>query len=181
MGGMPGQPNPGMKKGGRIGKFFGGAMNNRMVAPATPTLQIPNVGRPMPGGLQKPSAMPVGRPMMPPGNMPVGRPMMGGMQQPQAMPTGLGPRGGFNPMMARQAGGRISKVASSYKDMEAGSGSGEGRLQKTDIAKKHHDAPARKAGGKVYSSYKDMDAGAGSGPGRLEKTEIERKQRARGK
>ena len=59
--------------------------------------------------------------------------------------------------------------------------SGEGRLQKTEIAKRHADAPALKRGGKVYSSYKDLDSGAGSGPGRLEKTEIEKKQRARGK
>jgi hypothetical protein len=70
--------------------------------------------------------------------------------------------------MARKSGGRISKIASSYKDMTAGSGGGEGRLQKTDIAKRD----MRKAGGKVYRSYKDMDAGAGSGKGRLEKTEI---------
>lgn len=57
-------------------------------------------------------------------------------------PMGAGP-------MARKAGGRISKVAKSYKDMTAGSGSGEGRLQKTDVAKKRGDAPARKSGGAV--------------------------------
>jgi hypothetical protein len=115
-----------------------------------------------------------------PANIPV--PMPGaGAPPPAAMPMG-GPPGMPSPgILGRKAGGRITKVASSYKDMQAGAGSGEGRLQKTDIAKKHHDAPARKAGGKVYSSYKDMDAGAGSGPGRLEKTEIEKKQRARGK
>jgi hypothetical protein len=60
--------------------------------------------------------------------------------------------------------------------MTAGSGGGEGRLQKTDIAKLHKDAPAFKAGGKVYKSYKDMDAGAGSGLGRLEKTEIQKRK-----
>jgi hypothetical protein len=116
-----------------------------------------------------------------PANIPV--PMPGaGAPPPAAMPMG-GPPGMPAPglLPGRKAGGRITKIASSYKDMQAGSGSGEGRLQKTDIAKKHHDAPARKAGGKVYSSYKDMDAGAGSGFGRLEKTEIEKKQRARGK
>jgi hypothetical protein len=80
------------------------------------------------------------------------------------------PAGGLP--LPRKSGGRISKIASSYKDMTAGSGGGEGRLQKTDIAKKHQDAPAFKKGGKVYRSYKDMDAGAGSGKGRLEKTEI---------
>jgi hypothetical protein len=74
--------------------------------------------------------------------------------------------------MGRKAGGRISKVAKSYKDMTAGAGSGEGRLQKTDIAKR----TAHKAGGGVYRSYKDMDAGSGSGLGRLEKTEIQKRK-----
>jgi hypothetical protein len=86
--------------------------------------------------------------------------------------------------IGRKAGGRITKVASSYKDMEAGSGSGEGRLQKTDIAKKHHDAPARKAGGrisKVAKSYKDMTAGAGSGEGRLQKEDIAKAKAGRSK
>ena len=115
-----------------------------------------------------------------PANIPV--PMPGaGAPPPAAMPMGGAPGMPSPGILGRKAGGRITKVASSYKDMQAGAGSGEGRLQKTDIAKKHHDAPARKAGGKVYSSYKDMDAGSGSGPGRLEKTEIEKKQRARGK
>jgi hypothetical protein len=115
-----------------------------------------------------------------PANIPV--PMPGaGAPPPAAMPMGGAPGMPSPGILGRKAGGRITKVASSYKDMQAGAGNGEGRLQKTDIAKKHHDAPARKAGGKVYSSYKDMDAGAGSGPGRLEKTEIEKKQRARGK
>lgn len=119
-----------------------------------------------------------------PANIPV--PMPGaGAPPPAALPMG-GPPGAPMPgipggPMGRKAGGRISKVASSYKDMTASAATGEGRLQKTDIAKKHHDAPGRKAGGKVYSSYRDMDAGAGSGPGRQEKTEIEKKQRARGK
>lgn len=43
--------------------------------------------------------------------------------------------------MGRKSGGRITKVASSYKDMQAGAASGEGRLQKTDIAKKRKGAP----------------------------------------
>jgi hypothetical protein len=78
--------------------------------------------------------------------------------------------------MPRKSGGRLTAKASSYKDMTAGSGGGEGRLQKTDIAKLHKNAPAFKAGGKVYKSYKDMDAGAGSGLGRLEKTEIQKRK-----
>lgn len=45
------------------------------------------------------------------------------------------------PVPMRKSGGRITKVASSYKDMQAGAANGEGRLQKTDIAKKRKGAP----------------------------------------
>jgi hypothetical protein len=120
-----------------------------------------------PGAMMgKPGAMPV--PVPPPGGMPMpsaGAPAPAGI--PMQMPP-MPPAGGGMPPMGRKAGGRISKIASSYKDMTAGSGGGEGRLQKTDIAKRGE----RKAGGKVYKSYKDMDAGAASGLGRLEKTQI---------
>jgi hypothetical protein len=76
--------------------------------------------------------------------------------------------------LGRKSGGRLTKVAHSYKDMEAGSAGGEGRLQKTDIAA--YKRFKHKAGGKVYKSYKDMDAGSGSGLGRLEKTEIQKRK-----
>ena len=167
------------KKGGRAERKAGGRTRakgktniniviaaGRKAGPEAPALDMAagmpsagaNIPVPMPGaGAPPPAALPMGGP---PGAPTPGIP---------GMPPG------------RKAGGRITKVASSYKDMQAGAASGEGRLQKTDIAKRHADAPARKRGGKVYSSYKDMDAGAGSGPGRLEKTEIEKKQRARGK
>jgi hypothetical protein len=115
----------------------------------------PDAGGPAGGGIPVPMAAGPGAP--PPAPMP--------MPMPMPMPAGA-------PPMARKAGGRISKVASSYKDMTAGAGSGEGRLQKTDIAKRGE----RKAGGGVYRSYKDMDAGAGSGLGRLEKTEIQKRK-----
>jgi hypothetical protein len=91
---------------------------------------------------------------------------------PMPMPMPQAPAGG--PPVPRKSGGRLTKVAKSYKDMTAGAGSGEGRLQKTDIAKARM---GRKAGGKTYRSYKDMDAGAGSGLGRLEKTEIQAHKR----
>ena len=153
-----------------------------------------------------------GMPMMPPGG-PMGGPKPGGVPvpmpaggppsgAPQAMPIPMPMPAPQQPPMARKAGGRITKVAKSYKDMEAGSGSGEGRLQKTDIAKRDRKdeyqkgekaftglgypnkvpgatggRTARKAGGKAYRSYKDMDAGAGSGEGRLEKTEIAKRKK----
>ena len=126
---------------------------------------------------------PAGLPGGPGGPMPVPAPAPSGggapmpMPIPMPMPSGGGAGG---PPMGRKSGGRISKVAKSYKDMEAGAATGEGRLQKTDIAKLHKDAPARKAGGRTMS-YKDMTAGAESGKGRLQKTAIEKSQRLRGK
>lgn len=141
-----------------------------------------------------PDAMPI--PVPPKGAMPAAMPMP--MPAPGGMPP-MPPMGGAGaPPLPRKAGGRITKKASSYKDMEAGAASGEGRLQKTDIAAKQPKPglkrgviesdnkgypnkvngavggrTARKVGGRTYRSYKDMDAGAGSGKGRLEKTEIE--------
>jgi len=47
-------------------------------------------------------------------------------------PMAAPPMGGGMPPMARKRGGRTYR---SYKDMDAGSGSGEGRLEKTDIQK----------------------------------------------
>lgn len=148
--------------------------------------------------------MPPGMPGRPPGNIPVPMPAGGpGGGMPQAMPIPMPmPAPQQQPPMARKSGGRVAKVAKSYKDMEAGAGSGEGRLQKTDIAKRDRKdeyqkgekaftglgypnkvpgatggRTARKAGGKIYRSYKDMDAGAGSGEGRLEKTEIAKRKK----
>jgi len=153
--------------------------------------------------------MPPGGPTLPPGmgaapgGLPIPVPAAGGaaggapmpMPMPMPMPAPA-PAAGPAPT-PRRDGGRLTKRAASYKDMEAGAGSGEGRLQKTDIAKRipkptengvigttnlgyPNKVPgatggrtARKAGGKAYRSYKDMDAGAGSGMGRLEKTEIQ--------
>lgn len=147
---------------------------------------------------------PMGMPPMPAPAAPAGAPMGGGMPPSAPMLGGApGPAGGpMMPPMPRKDGGRITKVAESYKDMEAGAGSGEGRLQKTDIAKRipkpafekglnlsdargyPNKVPgatggrtARKEGGKVYRSYKDMDVGAGSGKGRLEKTEIQSRKK----
>ena len=182
-----GMPMPGaFKKGGRVKKFVGGPMVGRgPVGGGAPMPMVnrgpvgggaPQLGGPLPmaGGAPQlggplPMAGNVPPPIAPAPMPPVGRvPQLGG---PGAMAN--------RPMM-RKSGGRVSKVAKSYKDMTAGSGSGEGRLQKTDIAKLHKDAPARKSGGRA-KSYKDMTAGSGSGEGRIQKTEIEKSQRLRGK
>ncbi len=147
---------------------------------------------PPPGMDGGPGGVPV--PVPPPQQAPQGMPMPMPMPMPMAAPTAGGAP------MPRKDGGRITKVAKSYRDMEAGAASGEGRLQKTDMAKRipkprengmnvyegkgyPNKVPgatggrtAHKAGGKVYRSYKDMDAGAGSGIGRLEKTEIQKRK-----
>jgi len=194
-----------LKRGGRTARKAGGKVKaktniNIVIAAGKPAggddmmkppSNIPTDNRGA-GGIPVPVSMPPGGPGGMPGGgipmpMPIPMPMAGG---PPA------PAGGMP--MGRKTGGRVTKIAKSYKDMEAGAGSGEGRLQKTDIAKRQpkpgfekgdnvftgkgypNAVPgatggrtAKKTGGKVYRSYKDMDAGAGSGKGRLEKTEIE--------
>jgi len=99
--------------------------------------------------------------------MPMPPPGMAGPGGPPMPPPGM-PMPPPGMPMPRKAGGRAYR---SYKDMDAGAGSGLGRLEKTEI--QEHKRGERKAGGRTYRSYKDMDAGAGSGLGRLEKTEIQ--------
>jgi hypothetical protein len=173
----PGYPGkvPGVT-GGRIARATGGKTKgkgktniNIVIAAGKPAGARDMMGPP-PGMDAGPQGLPI--PVPPPGG---GMPMGGGAPMPMPMPMPAGPAPGPAPM-PRKSGGRLTAKASSYKDMTAGSGGGEGRLQKTDIAKLHKDAPAFKAGGKVYKSYKDMDAGAGSGLGRLEKTEIQKRK-----
>ena len=157
--------------GGRTGK---GKTNINIVIAAGKGQQpgMPPAGSLMPPPPPAGGGRPVTVPPPPPGGagaapmpMPIPMPMpMGGA----GAPTGA-------PPMPRKAGGRITKVAKSYKDMEAGAGSGEGRLQKTDIAKRTMHNKGGKVGHRNYRNYEDMDVGAGGGFGRLEKTEIAKK------
>ena len=172
----PGYPGkiPGVT-GGRIARATGGKTkgkgkgktNINIIIAAGKSAGPADMMGPPPGMDAGPQGLPVPVPA-PQGGAPGAAPM----PMPVPMPMPAAPAGG--PPMPRKSGGRLTAKASSYKDMTAGSGSGEGRLQKTDIAKARM---GRKAGGKAYRSYKDMDAGAGSGLGRLEKTEIQAHKR----
>lgn len=155
------------KTGGRVARQDGGATKKaKSKAKGKTNINIV-IATGQPDG-QSMTPPPGGPPMPPPG-VPVPLPAGGGA--PPAPMGGMPMPAGPMPMppMARKAGGRT--MAKSYKDMTAGAGSGEGRMQKTEIAESRREP--RKAGGKVYRSYKDMDAGAGSGLGRLEKSEIQ--------
>jgi hypothetical protein len=167
--------------GGRTARATGGrtkGKTNINIIVAAGKGQQP--GMPPAGGMMPPPPAPGGRPVMmpppPPGGAGAGAPPMP-MPIPMPMPMGgaggppPGPPPGMPPM-PRKAGGRITKTAHSYKDMEAGAGSGEGRLQKTEIAKRAMHNSGGKVGHRSYRSYKDMDAGSGGGLGRLEKTQI---------
>ena len=200
------QPQPEDKKDDRTARKAGGRTKSKgktniaIVINAGEKAKAPGVDMGAPP-IVGPDALPI--PVPPKGAMPSPMPMP--MPAPGGMPPTppMGGAGGAGaPPLPRKAGGRITKKASSYKDMEAGAASGEGRLQKTDIAAKQPKPglkrgviesdnkgypnkvngavggrTARKVGGRTYRSYKDMDAGAGSGFGRLEKTEIESRKR----
>lgn len=160
-----------MRRGGRTKRASGGRAKgksniNIVIAPQ------PAAQGPMMGAMPPRPPMPLPPPPMAgaPGGMPPGA--MGGAPMPMPVPMPM-PMGGGAPApqgagvpglpgmapLPRKSGGRVK----SYKDMTAGAGSGEGRLQKEDMAE--YKRVGRKAGGSVPN----MTAGAGSGPGRIEK------------
>lgn len=122
--------------GGRMARATGGRAKGK-----TNVNIIISAGRPavdgaagqsgVPGGLGGPGAapavMPRQVPVMPAAAAPMPMPPMGGgmpMPPPQMPPPGP---------MGRKAGGRVYR---SYKDMDAGAGSGFGRLEKTEIERR---------------------------------------------
>lgn len=110
------------KDGGRLNKDMGGVAGR----PTTINIQMPQ--QPPAAGAMPP------RPMMPPspppgmpapGGMPPGQPGMAPPMPPMP-PTGAPAQ---PPVLGRKKGGRIR----STDDLTAGAGSGEGRLQKTEL------------------------------------------------
>jgi hypothetical protein len=158
--------------GGRTARATGGRAKgktniNIVIAPNGG--QQPDLGGlpmpPMPMGGPKPPMGPPPPMPMAPGGQGVDPAMLaalaakGGMGGPP-MPAGGPPPMGMPPM-ARKAGGRVYR---SYKDMDAGAGSGMGRLEKTEIEEKKM---ARKDGGRAYKY--PITTGSGGGNARLEK------------
>ena len=129
MGAPPMMPN--MGDGKPMGLKNGGKAKGTHIA-----IVINGAGQKQPGADGMPP-MPPGGPGAPGGvPVPMGMPPAGGAPpppMPMPMPMPMPPGGGAGgPPMGRKAGGKVYR---SYKDMDAGAGSGLGRLEKTQIQK----------------------------------------------
>jgi hypothetical protein len=132
------------KVGGRIAKQYGGSLGALEMNSGGRTKKkngktdinitiVTGKGQPqMDPNMQQPP-MPQGVPVqMPPPPQPQAGPPMQMPMPPMPAPPMGGPGAGPAPM-PRKAGGRTYR---SYKDMDAGAGSGPGRLEKTEIQKR---------------------------------------------
>ena len=129
----------GLKSGGRTAKFGGGALSDGHKKGGKGKTNINILINPG----SKPDAMGAGAPGMPPGlppkpiggiPVPMGMPPAGGAApMPMPMPMPSAPAPGGMPPMGRKAGGKVYRT---YKDLDAGAGSGLGRLEKTEIQKR---------------------------------------------
>ena len=118
------------RSGGKVGK--GKTNVNIIISTGRPAIDGAAGQSGVPGGMGGPGAapavMPRQAPVMPAAAAPMPMPPMGGgmpMPPPQMPPPG--------PMVGRKAGGRVYRT---YKDMDAGAGSGLGRLEKTEIERR---------------------------------------------
>ena len=115
----------GLKNGGKAGK---GKTHINIMINAGQKPPMPGMPPMPPGGPGGPGGVPVPMGMPPAGGAPPPMPM------PMPMPGPAGPAGPPGmPPMGRKAGGKVYR---SYKDMDAGAGSGLGRLEKTQIQKR---------------------------------------------
>lgn len=132
------------KVSGRVAKRDGGSLSSLEMNKGGRAKGKTNINIIIGTGQKQPMAAAPGLPQPPGGGIPVpmppqgagAPPPMGGAPMPMPMPMPPAPPMGPPPMggapMPRKRGGRTYR---SYKDMDAGAGSGLGRLEKTEIQK----------------------------------------------
>jgi len=127
-----------VKPSARTAKFGGGALSDapkKSSKGKTNINIIINPGEKQPDAMAGAPGMPPGGPARPPGGgvpVPMSMPSGGAPPMPMPMPMPPPPAPVGMPPMGRKAGGKVYR---SYKDLDAGAGSGSGRLEKTMIQK----------------------------------------------